>query len=180
MPFHLKRRYKISVSHFNIHTALARFEREASSTTNLIQSSNFSLLQWNKNCIIRTRNTKLMAMLRMISSQNKQKYAQLLYYFFFCSTLLRLGGVETRWSPTTVSTCWWTGPLELQQTHTCRSGTRTAFHEPNPKRTASGAQKQSLLLNQWIKLLELFGIWNVWYNLGVLITEQALTPTIWQ
>lgn len=116
MPFHLKRRYKISVSHFNIHTALARFEREASSTTNLIQTSNFSLLQWNKNCIIRTRNTKLMAMLRMISSQNKQKYAQLLYYFFFCSTLLRLGGVETRWSPTTVSTCWWTGPLELQQT----------------------------------------------------------------
>lgn len=105
MPFHLKRRYKISVSHFNIHTALARFEREASSTTNLIQSSNFSLLQWNKNCIIRTRNTKLMAMLRMISSQNKQKYAQLLYYFFFCSTLLRLGGVETGWSPTTVSTC---------------------------------------------------------------------------
>lgn len=83
MPFHLKRRYKISVSHFNIHTALARFEREASSTTNLIQSSNFSLLQWNKNCIIRTRNTKLMAMLRMISSQNKQKYAQLLCYFFF-------------------------------------------------------------------------------------------------
>lgn len=102
MPFHLKRRYKISISHFNIHTALARFEREASSTTNLIQSSNFSLLQWNKNCIIRTRNTKLMAMLRMISSQNKQKYAQLLYYFFFCSTLLRLGGVETRWSPTTL------------------------------------------------------------------------------
>lgn len=91
MPFHLKRRYKISISHFNIHTALARFEREASSTTNLIQSSNFSLLQWNKNCIIRTRNTKLMAMLRMISSQNKQKYAQLLYYFFFLLDFASIG-----------------------------------------------------------------------------------------
>lgn len=115
MPFHLKRRYKISISHFNIHTALARFEREASSTTNLIQSSNFSLLQWNKNCIIRTRNTKLMAMLRMISSQNKQKYAQLLYYFFFARLCfdweeLRHDGVPLHY------TCWWTGPLELQQT----------------------------------------------------------------
>lgn len=115
MPFHLKRRYKISISHFNIHTALARFEREASSTTNLIQSSNFSLLQWNKNCIIRTRNTKLMAMLRMISSQNKQKYAQLLCYFFFARLCfdweeLRHDGVPLHY------TCWWTGPLELQQT----------------------------------------------------------------
>lgn len=158
MPFHLKRRYKISISHFNIHTALARFEREASSTTNLIQSSNFSLLQWNKNCIIRTRNTKLMAMLRMISSQNKQKYAQLLYYFFFCSTLLRLGGVETRWSPLQLAPVDEPVHQNYSKPHTCRSGTRTAFHEPNPKRTASGAQKQSLLLNQWIKLLELFGI----------------------
>lgn len=117
MPFHLKRRYKISISHFNIHTALARFEREASSTTNLIQSSNFSLLQWNKNCIIRTRNTKLMAMLRMISSQNKQKYAQLLYYFFFCSTLLRLGGVETRWSPTTLHLLM-NGSIRITANHT--------------------------------------------------------------
>lgn len=117
MPFHLKRRYKISISHFNIHTALARFEREASSTTNLIQSSNFSLLQWNKNCIIRTRNTKLMAMLRMISSQNKQKYAQLLYYFFFCSTLLRLGGVETRWSPTTLHLLM-NGAIRITANHT--------------------------------------------------------------
>lgn len=117
MPFHLKRRYKISISHFNIHTALARFEREASSTTNLIQSSNFSLLQWNKNCIIRTRNTKLMAMLRMISSQNKQKYAQLLYYFFFCSTLLWLGGVETRWSPTTLHLLM-NGSIRITANHT--------------------------------------------------------------
>lgn len=158
MPFHLKRRYKISISHFNIHTALARFEREASSTTNLIQSSNFSLLQWNKNCIIRTRNTKLMAMLRMISSQNKQKYAQLLCYFFFARLCfdweeLRHDGVPLQLAPVDEPV-----HQNYSKPHTCRSGTRTAFHEPNPKRTVSGAQKQSLLLNQWIKLLELFGI----------------------
>lgn len=154
MPFHLKRRYKISVSHFNIHTALARFEREASSTTNLIQSSNFSLLQWNKNCIIRTCNTKLMAILLRTNKNMPNCYI----IFFFARLCfdweeLRHDGVPLQLAPVDERV-----HQNYSKPHTCRSGTCTAFHEPNPKRTASGAQKQSLLLNQWIKLLELFGI----------------------
>lgn len=157
MPFHLKRRYKISISHFNIHTALAQLKQEASSTTNLIQSSNFSLLQWKKKLHNQTCNTKLMPMLRMISSQNKQKYARLLYYFYarLCFDWEELGhdGVPLQLAPVDERV-----HQNYSAPHTCRSGIRTAFHEPNPKRTATGAKKQSLLLNQWIKLLELFGI----------------------
>lgn len=69
-------------------------------------------------------------------------------------------------------------PIRITAQNTPVTQVKTQVHHfmKNPTWKASGEKKQRALLNQWIKLLELFGILNVCYNCGVLITDpQTLT-----